>query len=71
MKHSQSFNPATQEFTLSWVSRPNQAYTVLHTPDLASPFQPLLADIASTGNSTTATVVLPAGNAGFVRVLQQ
>jgi hypothetical protein len=68
---SQSFNPSTQEFTLAWTSRPGKSYTIMHTSDLGNPFSPLLADIASGGNSTTTTALVPAGNTNFLLILEQ
>lgn len=68
---SQSYNPTTQEFTLTWTSRPDKSYTILHTSNLSSTFSPLLADIPSGGASTTTTVTIPAGDAGFLRIQQQ
>jgi len=68
---SQSYNPATQEFTLAWRSLPGKSYTILYTPDLTDPFTALVPDVPSSGNSTTYTVIMPAGNSGFLRVQQQ
>ena len=65
---SQSYNPSTQEFTFTWRSRPGKTYTILHASALTNPFSPLVTDIASGGTSTAATVVMPAGNIGFLRV---
>ncbi len=68
---SQSYDPITQEFTLTWTSRPGKNYTILYTSDLTNQFSPLVPDIATGGSSTTATVTMPAGNTGFLRVQQQ
>lgn len=69
---AQTFNPATQEFTLTWTSRPGKNYSVLHTPNLTTDFTPLATDLPADGaTTTTTTVVIPAGDAGFLRVQQQ
>lgn len=66
-----SYNPATQEFTITWTSLPGKSYTVMHTLDLSIAFSPLLTDVASGGATTTTTVTMPAGGAGFLKILQQ
>lgn len=66
-----SYDPITHEFTLTWTSAPNKTYTILQTANLATAFTALMTDIPSGGTSTTATVTMPAGNAGFLRVLVQ
>jgi hypothetical protein len=66
-----SYDPATHEFALTWTSRPNKVYTIEQTANLATAFAPLMTDIPSGGTSTTTTVPLPAGTAGFLRVLVQ
>jgi hypothetical protein len=68
---SQTYDPSNQQFTLTWVSGPGKSYTILQTPNLQTPFTPLMTDIASGGTSTTVTVDVPAGQSGFLRVLQQ
>ena len=68
---AQPFNPATGEFTLSWTSKPGKFYTVLYSATANGSYDPLVTDIASGGGSTTATVGMPVGNAGFLRVLEQ
>lgn len=67
----ESYNPATHEFTLTWTSLPGKSYTILHTSDLTNAFSPLITDVASGGASTTNTVTIPEGGAGFLRILQQ
>lgn len=67
---ARSYNPATREFSLTWRSRPGKSYSVLHSASLAGPFSPLVADIPSTGVLTTTTVILPSGDAGFLRIEQ-
>lgn len=66
-----SYNPSTQEFTLTWTSLPGKRYTILQTADLSDAFIPLVTDIASGGSSTTTTTMMPDGNRGFLRVQQQ
>lgn len=68
---SQSYDPNTQQFSLTWTSLPGKNYTVVYSPDLVAPFSPLLSDIPSSGSSTTSTVTIPSGDAGFLRVQQQ
>jgi len=68
---SHSYNPNTHEMTLAWVSVPGANYTILHTSDLTIPMGPLMTGIASQGNSTTSTVIVPNAGAGFVRVKRE
>lgn len=68
---TKSYNPTTQEFTLTWLSKTGQKYTILHAPDLTTAFAPLQTDLESGGQTTTATVTMPAGEAGFLRIEQQ
>jgi len=65
------YNESTREFTLTWSSLPGRAYAVLYAAEVAGSYNTLLADIPSGGVSTTATVMLPTGEQGFLRVLQQ
>jgi hypothetical protein len=68
---TQSYDPSTQQFSLTWTSLTGKAYTVLYSADLVAPFSPLVTDIPSNGNSTTTTLVMPSGDAGYLRVQQQ
>ena len=68
---SSTFNPNTQEFTLTWSSVAGKLYTVLYASSANGSYDPLVADIPSAGTSTTTTVAVPAGNTGFLRILQQ
>jgi hypothetical protein len=68
---TQSYDPSTQQFSLTWTSLPGKTYTVLYSADLVAPFSPLATDIPSGGNSTTTTLTLPTGEAGYLRVQQQ
>ena len=65
---SQSYDPGTQNFTLTWSSFPGLTYTILYTPDLSVAMMPLATSILSGGTSTTNTVVLPTAQAGFLRI---
>jgi hypothetical protein len=67
----QSYDPTMQQMVITWTSRPGKSYSVLYTSDLSTPFSPLVTDIPSNGNSTTATISLPAGQSGFLRIAQQ
>jgi hypothetical protein len=68
---SQSYDPATQQFTLTWTSNPTKSYTILYASNLANSFNPLVTDIPANGTSTTATVSMPGGESGFLRIQQQ
>jgi len=68
---SQSYDSSSQQFSLSWASRPGASYTVAFTPDLSTAFTALMTNIPSGGNSTIATVSVPGGQSGFLRVSQQ
>jgi hypothetical protein len=65
---SQSYNPATHEFTLTWTSTANGTYAVQYSTSPSSGFNDLQSGIASGGASTTFTVTVPDGNVGFLRV---
>jgi len=68
---SNSYNPANRQMTLIWTSVPGAVYSVVHSTNLAAAgggFSPLTSGIASSGSTTTNTVTLPAGPAGFVRI---
>lgn len=66
-----SYNPATQEFSLTWSSLPGKTYSVLYAASVNGEFTPLQTDIPSGGTSTAAAVVVPGGDAAFLRVQQQ
>jgi len=68
---SQSYDPNTQQFTLTWGSKPSKSYSILYTSDLTTPFSPLVSDIASGGSSTTNTFFVPTGRFAFLRVQEQ
>jgi hypothetical protein len=70
---SSQFNPATQQFTLVWTSQPALTYSIQYSSNLTTDSftnHILATGIPSGGTSTTNTAVLPAGNAGFLRVSQ-
>ena len=66
-----SFEPVSGNFNLSWGSRANRNYTIQHTPSLSTAFTNLVTDIPSGGTSTSTTVGVPTGDAGFLRVMEQ
>lgn len=66
-----SYDPDTRQFSLTWKSVARKSYTILYSPDLVAGFTPLVTDIVSGGNSTTAAVSMPEGGAGFLRIQQQ
>jgi hypothetical protein len=68
---SSQYNPVTRQFMLTWSSQPDASYNVLYTANLQSAFTTLATGIPSGGNTTTTTVTLPAGSAGFLRVVAQ
>ncbi|MDB6018257.1 MAG: hypothetical protein JWR19_2746 [Pedosphaera sp.] len=68
---SQSYNPATSQFTLTWTSAPGKTYSILTSTNLLSGFTTNTAGVASGGASTTTTVTLPTTSAGFLRVQQE
>ena len=68
---AQSYDPDTQQFSLTWASLPGKNYTVLYSPDLATAFSALLTDLPSGGSSTSISVTVPSGDAGFLRIQQQ
>jgi hypothetical protein len=68
---SSQYNSATRQLMLTWTSETSSNYTVQYSANVQSTFTTLVANIPSGGNTTTTTVTLPAGNAGFVRILVQ
>jgi hypothetical protein len=66
------YNAGTSQFQLTWSSVASAFYTVLESPTLNPPsWSPLQMNIPSGGTTTTATVTMPAGTSGFLRVEQQ
>jgi len=66
------YNRATLAYTLTWTSVPGAMYTVQETPGLApTAWSNLQTNIPSGGSTTTATVTMPAGTKGFLRILVQ
>jgi hypothetical protein len=66
------YNPVTRQFTLTWTSANSAMYTVRETPSLNNPsWATLQNNIPSGGSTTTATVTVPSGTAGFLQVFQQ
>lgn len=68
---SQSYNPATQNFTLTWTSAAGKTYNILTATNLNSGFTTNTTGVASGGATTTTTVALPNTPACFLRVQQQ
>ena len=68
---SQSYNPATHGFTLTWASVPGKIYSILSSTNLSSGFTTLLTGVNSGGTSTTKTVTLPDAPDCFLRVQQE
>jgi hypothetical protein len=68
---SASYDPSTQEFTLTWMSKPDKTYTLLHASEVTGAFGSLANGINSGGVSTTTTVTMPAGGSGFLRVQEE
>jgi len=68
---TQSYDPTTLQFSLTWSSLPGKNYTTLYSPNVVTPFSPLVTDIPSGGSSTTTTVTMPSGDTGYLRVQQQ
>jgi len=66
-----AYNSTTREFTLTWTSQNAKTYRVLHAATVNGTYSALVSDIASGGTSTTTTVTVPAGNAGYLRVEEQ
>ena len=68
---SYSYDPTTHQFTLTWTSQTGANYTVQSSANLSSGFTSLVTNIPSGGSTTTTTVTMPGGNAGFLRILVQ
>lgn len=69
---SSRYNPSTLQFTLTWTSTPGANYTIYESPALnPTAWSPLQTNIPSGGSTTTATVTMPAGAKGFLRVMMQ
>jgi hypothetical protein len=66
------YNPATQQFTLTWTSAIGASYTVQETPGLSPvAWSSLAINIPSGGSTTTTIVTMPGGVKGFLRILVQ
>jgi hypothetical protein len=69
---STHYNPATEQFTLTWTSGAGAMYTVQESPGLnPAAWSPLSINIPSGGSATTNTVTMPGGVKGFLRILVQ
>ena len=66
------YNRTTSQFTLTWTSAVGATYTVQESPSLnPAAWGALQTDIQSGGSTTTATVTMPGGTKGFLRILVQ
>jgi hypothetical protein len=69
---SSHYNPATEQFTLTWTSGVGEMFTVQETPTLnPAAWSSLSINIPSGGSATTNTVTMPGGVKGFLRILVQ
>ena len=69
---STQYDRATRALTLVWTSSPAMTYSVIYSATLPGSFGTVLASgIPSGGAQTSTAVTLPAGDTGFVRVLQE
>jgi hypothetical protein len=65
----ESYNPVTRQLIVTWLSDPSQTYSVKFASSLSSGFNTTLATgVPSGGVTTTKTVTVPAGTAGYVRI---
>jgi len=67
----ESYDSTSKDFNLTWTSRGARNYSIQHTPNLSNSFTNLVMDIPSGGTTTSTTVNVPAGSAGFLRVVEQ
>jgi hypothetical protein len=68
---SYSYNPTTRQFSLTWTSAPAATYTVMSSASVGSGYAALVTGIPSGGTTTTTTVTMPDGAAGYLRILVQ
>jgi hypothetical protein len=68
---SESYDPATHQFTLTWTSSANGTYAVQYSSSVSGPFTDLQTGIAGAGATTTFSVTVPNGDAGFLRIRPQ
>ena len=66
-----SFNQQTLEFSLTWTSSIGKLYTVAYSTNATGPYAPLATDIPAIEASTTTSVIMPEGDKGFLRILEQ
>lgn len=68
-----SYNSATQEFTLVWTSRPGRSYSLLYGAAVTDSFNVLVADIPAddASTTTTTTVTMPSAATGFLQIQEQ
>lgn len=68
---SYSFDPITRELALTWSSRPGRLYSILYSSGLTDEFNPVSTDLEPDGAETSASVPLPEGDSGWVKILEQ
>lgn len=66
-----NFVPATRRGTLTWSAQAGQTYIVLYAATPNGAFTPLATNAVVAGPTSTATVTLPAGNSGYLRIRQE
>lgn len=69
---SETFDPVTERLTLSWVSEPNQTYSIQYAATLSSGFSTsLITNLPAGGDLTKASFALPKSSSGFLRILAE
>jgi hypothetical protein len=68
---SSQYNQTTRQFALAWTSETGGSYTVQYSTNLLTGFTSLVSGIPSGGATTATIVTLPAGKAGYLRILGQ
>jgi formylglycine-generating enzyme required for sulfatase activity len=66
-----SYNRTNGQMSLTWQAAAGANYSALYSTNLSLPgggFRPLASGLVARGNLTTATVTLPTGPAGFVKI---
>lgn len=66
-----SFNTNSREFTITWTSEPDKLYSVFYAESVTGPWTPAALSVYSAGTNTSATISMPEGNSGFLRVEDQ
>jgi hypothetical protein len=68
---SYSYDPANQQFTLSWSSQAGATYAIQSSSDLQTAFSDVATGIPSGGTTTSVIVPVPDPSKGFFRVRKQ